>query len=140
MKTGGILSRLTGDIDTTAGLLQMAIVSPAVSVVPLTVAVLLMTPAFTCACVTTNVAVHVALAPGARLVTVYVATTRARDPDAMNVYTSNRAPGLNFTSMAPGRLSLGVMTFTLSGRRSACRFSSRACMASRSCRSTTARG
>ena len=28
MKTGGILSRLTGDVDTTAGLLQMAIVSP----------------------------------------------------------------------------------------------------------------
>ena len=33
MKTGGILSRLTGDIDTTTGLLQMAIVSPAVSVI-----------------------------------------------------------------------------------------------------------
>ena len=29
MKTGGILSRLTGDIDTTTGLLQMALVSPA---------------------------------------------------------------------------------------------------------------
>ena len=29
MKTGGILSRLTGDVDTTTGLLQMAIVSPA---------------------------------------------------------------------------------------------------------------
>ena len=28
MKTGGILSRLTGDVDTTTGLLQMAIVSP----------------------------------------------------------------------------------------------------------------
>lgn len=37
------------------------------------------------------------IAPGARLVTVYVATTRARDPAAMNVYTSDRAPGLSFT-------------------------------------------
>ena len=35
MKTGGILSRLTGDVDTTTGLLQMAIVSPAVSVIRL---------------------------------------------------------------------------------------------------------
>src|SRR5206468_9916877 len=39
MKTGGILSRLTGDIDTTTGLLQMAIVSPAVSVIRLILAV-----------------------------------------------------------------------------------------------------
>jgi ATP-binding cassette subfamily B protein/subfamily B ATP-binding cassette protein MsbA len=39
MKTGGILSRLTGDVDTTTGLMQMAIVSPAVSVVRLIVAV-----------------------------------------------------------------------------------------------------
>ena len=39
MKTGGILSRLTGDIDTTTGLLQMAIVSPAVSVIRLLIAV-----------------------------------------------------------------------------------------------------
>src|SRR5256885_952319 len=31
MKTGGILSRLTGDVDTTTGLLQMAVVSPASS-------------------------------------------------------------------------------------------------------------
>src|SRR5262245_35146224 len=31
MKTGGILSRLSGDVDTTTGLLQMAIVSPAIS-------------------------------------------------------------------------------------------------------------
>jgi ATP-binding cassette subfamily B protein/subfamily B ATP-binding cassette protein MsbA len=38
MKTGGILSRLTGDIDTTTGLLQMAIVSPALSVVRLVIA------------------------------------------------------------------------------------------------------
>ncbi|HEY4658497.1 MAG TPA: ABC transporter ATP-binding protein [Gemmatimonadaceae bacterium] len=39
MKTGGILSRLTGDVDTTTGLLQMAIVSPSVSVIRLIVAV-----------------------------------------------------------------------------------------------------
>jgi ATP-binding cassette subfamily B protein/subfamily B ATP-binding cassette protein MsbA len=39
MKTGGILSRLTGDIDTTTGLLQMAIVSPALSVLRLAIAV-----------------------------------------------------------------------------------------------------
>jgi ATP-binding cassette subfamily B protein/subfamily B ATP-binding cassette protein MsbA len=39
MKTGGILSRLTGDIDTTTGLLQMAVVSPAISVIRLIIAV-----------------------------------------------------------------------------------------------------
>jgi ATP-binding cassette subfamily B protein len=39
MKTGGILSRLSGDIDTTTGLLQMAIVSPAVSFIRLIMAV-----------------------------------------------------------------------------------------------------
>jgi ATP-binding cassette subfamily B protein/subfamily B ATP-binding cassette protein MsbA len=38
MKTGGILSRLTGDIDTTTGLLQMAVISPSVSVVRLLIA------------------------------------------------------------------------------------------------------
>ena len=38
MKTGGILSRLTGDIDSTTGLLQMAIVSPAISVIRLLIA------------------------------------------------------------------------------------------------------
>ena len=38
MKTGGILSRLTGDIDTTTGLLQMAVISPAISVVRLLIA------------------------------------------------------------------------------------------------------
>jgi ATP-binding cassette subfamily B protein/subfamily B ATP-binding cassette protein MsbA len=31
MKTGGILSRLTGDIDTTTGLMQMAVISPSLS-------------------------------------------------------------------------------------------------------------
>ncbi len=36
MKAGGILSRLSGDIETTTGLMQMAIVSPAVSLVRLT--------------------------------------------------------------------------------------------------------
>ncbi|MBM3981450.1 MAG: ABC transporter ATP-binding protein [Planctomycetes bacterium] len=39
MKTGGILSRLSGDVDTTTGLLQMAIISPALSLVRLTIAV-----------------------------------------------------------------------------------------------------
>jgi len=39
MKTGGILSRITGDVDTTTGLLQLAIVSPSVSIIRLLVAV-----------------------------------------------------------------------------------------------------
>jgi ATP-binding cassette subfamily B protein len=39
MKTGGILSRLTGDVDTTTGLLQMAIVSPSISVIRLVIAI-----------------------------------------------------------------------------------------------------
>jgi ATP-binding cassette subfamily B protein/subfamily B ATP-binding cassette protein MsbA len=39
MKTGGILSRLTGDVDTTTGLLQMAIMSPAISILRLISAV-----------------------------------------------------------------------------------------------------
>jgi len=39
MKTGGILSRLTGDVDTTTGFLQMAIVSPSIAFVRLTIAV-----------------------------------------------------------------------------------------------------
>ncbi|HEY0303636.1 MAG TPA: ABC transporter ATP-binding protein [Longimicrobiales bacterium] len=42
MKTGGILSRLTGDIDTTTGLLQMAIISPSISVVRLIIAVVIL--------------------------------------------------------------------------------------------------
>src|SRR5947209_11302000 len=42
MKTGGILSRLTGDIDTTTGLLQMAIISPALSVTRLLIAVMIL--------------------------------------------------------------------------------------------------
>jgi len=39
MKTGGILSRLTGDVDTTTGLLQMAIISPGISIIRLIIAV-----------------------------------------------------------------------------------------------------
>jgi ATP-binding cassette subfamily B protein/subfamily B ATP-binding cassette protein MsbA len=39
MKTGGILSRLTGDVDTTTGLLQLAIVSPSLSIIRLAIAV-----------------------------------------------------------------------------------------------------
>ena len=42
MKTGGILSRLTGDVDTTTGLMQMAVVSPAVSVVRLLFAIVIL--------------------------------------------------------------------------------------------------
>ena len=38
MKTGGILSRLTGDVETTTGLLQMAIISPTISVIRLLIA------------------------------------------------------------------------------------------------------
>jgi ATP-binding cassette subfamily B protein/subfamily B ATP-binding cassette protein MsbA len=39
MKTGGILSRLTGDVDTTTGFLQMAVVSPSISLVRVLIAV-----------------------------------------------------------------------------------------------------
>lgn len=42
MKTGGILSRLTGDVDTTTGLLQLAIVSPGISVLRLVFAVVIL--------------------------------------------------------------------------------------------------
>jgi ATP-binding cassette, subfamily B, bacterial len=35
MKTGGILSRLTGDVETTSGLLQMAVLSPSMSLMRL---------------------------------------------------------------------------------------------------------
>ena len=38
MKTGGIISRLTGDIDTTTGLFQMAVISPTLSVIRLVIA------------------------------------------------------------------------------------------------------
>jgi ATP-binding cassette subfamily B protein/subfamily B ATP-binding cassette protein MsbA len=43
MKTGGILSRITGDVDTTTGLLQMALISPSVSVIRLLVAIGILT-------------------------------------------------------------------------------------------------
>ena len=43
MKTGGILSRITGDVDTTTGLLQMALISPSVSVIRLIVAIGILT-------------------------------------------------------------------------------------------------
>ena len=36
------------------------------------------------------------VAPGAKLVTVYVATTRVREPGTFNVYTDGRAPELNY--------------------------------------------
>ena len=42
MKTGGILSRLTGDIETTTGLLQMAVVSPAISLIRLIIAMVIL--------------------------------------------------------------------------------------------------
>jgi ATP-binding cassette subfamily B protein len=42
MKTGGILSRITGDVDTTTGLLQMALVSPAIALVRLLIAIVIL--------------------------------------------------------------------------------------------------
>jgi len=42
MKTGGILSRLTGDIDTTTGLLQLAVISPSIAVIRLLVAIVIL--------------------------------------------------------------------------------------------------
>jgi ATP-binding cassette subfamily B protein/subfamily B ATP-binding cassette protein MsbA len=39
MKTGGILSRLTGDVDTTTGFLQMAVVSPAIGLMRLAIGI-----------------------------------------------------------------------------------------------------
>ncbi|HEX9703628.1 MAG TPA: ABC transporter ATP-binding protein [Gemmatimonadales bacterium] len=39
MKAGGILSRLTGDVETTTGLLQTAVVSPALSMIRLAIAI-----------------------------------------------------------------------------------------------------
>jgi ATP-binding cassette subfamily B protein/subfamily B ATP-binding cassette protein MsbA len=41
-KTGGILSRLTGDVDTTTGLLQLAVVSPSLSLIRLGIAVVVL--------------------------------------------------------------------------------------------------
>ncbi len=42
MKTGGILSRLTGDVETSTGLLQMALISPSISLVRLLIAVVIL--------------------------------------------------------------------------------------------------
>jgi ATP-binding cassette subfamily B protein/subfamily B ATP-binding cassette protein MsbA len=42
MKTGGILSRLTGDVETTTGLLQQAVISPAISLIRLVIAVVVL--------------------------------------------------------------------------------------------------
>ena len=42
MKTGGIISRLTDDINTTTGLLQMAVISPGVAVVRLLIAMVIL--------------------------------------------------------------------------------------------------
>jgi ATP-binding cassette subfamily B protein/subfamily B ATP-binding cassette protein MsbA len=42
MKTGGILSRISGDVDTTTGLLQMAIVSPSISALRLVIAIVIL--------------------------------------------------------------------------------------------------
>jgi ATP-binding cassette, subfamily B, bacterial len=42
MKTGGILSRLSGDVETTSGLLQMAIISPSISILRLVIAVIIL--------------------------------------------------------------------------------------------------
>jgi ATP-binding cassette subfamily B protein len=42
MKTGGILSRLTGDVETTTGLLQMAVISPAISAIRLIIAIVIL--------------------------------------------------------------------------------------------------
>jgi ATP-binding cassette subfamily B protein/subfamily B ATP-binding cassette protein MsbA len=39
LKTGGIISRLSGDVDTTSGLLQMAIISPSLSLLRLVIAI-----------------------------------------------------------------------------------------------------
>ncbi|MEN1682000.1 MAG: ABC transporter ATP-binding protein [Planctomycetota bacterium] len=39
MKTGGIISRITGDIDRTSGLMQLAVISPGVSLVRLAIAI-----------------------------------------------------------------------------------------------------
>ena len=68
MKTGGILSRLTGDVDATTGMLQMAIVSPATSMVRLAVALAVLT--------TLNwrlALIAAAIIPGAVLVSFVVA-------------------------------------------------------------------
>ncbi len=72
MKTGGILSRLTGDVDTTGGLLQMGLVSPALALTRLAIAVAIL--------LTLNWRLAVtalAIIPGAMLVS-YVFARRVR--------------------------------------------------------------
>jgi ATP-binding cassette subfamily B protein/subfamily B ATP-binding cassette protein MsbA len=72
MKTGGILSRLTGDVDTTTGLLQMAIVSPAISTIRLAVAIVVL--------VTLNwrlALMAMAIVPGAMLIS-FISARRIR--------------------------------------------------------------
>jgi len=43
MKTGGLLSRLTGDVETTTGLLALAVISPAISIIRLIIAIAILT-------------------------------------------------------------------------------------------------
>jgi ATP-binding cassette subfamily B protein/subfamily B ATP-binding cassette protein MsbA len=72
MKTGGILSRLTGDVETTTGLLQMAIVSPLLSVVRLAIGIgVLMTLNWRLALMA------IAVIPGAMVIS-FVASKRIR--------------------------------------------------------------
>jgi ATP-binding cassette subfamily B protein/subfamily B ATP-binding cassette protein MsbA len=72
MKSGGILSRLTGDVDTTTGLLQMAVISPSLSVIRLLVAIgVLLTLNWRLALMA------VAVIPGAMLIS-FVASRRVR--------------------------------------------------------------
>ncbi len=72
MKTGGILSRLTGDVETTTGLLQMAIVSPLLSVVRLAIGIgVLMTLNWRLALMA------IAVIPGAMFIS-FVASKRIR--------------------------------------------------------------
>jgi ATP-binding cassette subfamily B protein/subfamily B ATP-binding cassette protein MsbA len=42
MKTGGIISRLSGDVDTTSGLLQLAVISPSLSLLRLGIALVVL--------------------------------------------------------------------------------------------------
>ena len=42
MKTGGVISRLTGDVDMTSGLLQMGLISPGVSIIRLLIAMVML--------------------------------------------------------------------------------------------------
>lgn len=55
------------------------------------------------------------VAPGAKLVTIYVATTRVRQPDSTNVYTNGRAPEMNyaeFTIAIPPRHKPGEIEWS----------------------------